>query len=74
MVYPVWMEGFVATGGQSKANYLGEFEANSFADACRIACKTKLKDVTLFDIRNGIPCYWGCCMYDNEVDARENFG
>ena len=73
-VYPVWIEGFETNGERSEANFLGKYAADSFIDACRLAAEKKYEDMSLFDVKNGVPCYWGCGMFDNESDARRYFG
>lgn len=42
--YKVWMEGYAATGDQSRAVFLGKTLARNFAQACDIImCKDRLK-------------------------------
>lgn len=68
--YEVWAEGYRATGEQQSAKLLGTVEAISFQEACKELSKTVMvgfwnKDFTTV---------WGCKVYDNEQDARRNFG
>ncbi len=71
MTYDVWMEGFVATGESGTAMFLGSFEAPTFRDACKQAI-ADWGDLELFNESN--LTYWACRLFDNEVDARRNFG
>lgn len=66
--YNIWMEGFRMTGAKSQARFVGTFEAESFAEACQ---KAFGKDPYYNPKRN---TYYGCCLYDNESDARKSFG
>ena len=70
--WPVWMEGFAATGNAKSAEYGGEFEGETFADACENWLKASHGDEHLFD--KAKLTYWGCQLFDNEADARKNFG
>ena len=71
MKYSVWMEGFHIMEGHGLAEYLGDYEANSFLEACKLAA----------DDHPGYGGYnpeyntiWGCRLFDNEEDARRSFG
>lgn len=71
--WSVWTEGYAATGQSSPAEFRGEFMAATFEEAC-------LKWVATLDAE-GQRCYnkdkntfWGCRLFDNEVDARKSFG
>lgn len=81
------MEGFRATGDYSPANKIGECEANSFQEACNILmCEQYLERVSEYqksgeyydpdrwDYDPRGPAYWGCRLFDNEIDARKAFG
>jgi hypothetical protein len=86
MTYEVWMGGWSATGGSgSSAQLLGRFDAESFNEACRIAAKVTgqladYSDSYLLQTDQGVkripqrPAIWGCCLYDNEADARKLAG
>lgn len=67
-MHEVWMEGYRATGEHAVAEKLGEAEAPTFADACDIVC-AKRSD---YDWKRGT--VWGCCLFNNEADARAVFG
>ena len=62
------MSGFAIQGCSAPASCLGTFEAESFEEACKIACKD---DPNYDPVRN---TSWGCKLYDNERDARKRFG
>lgn len=66
--YPIYMEGYQATGDGAKAHYVGEGVGNSFLDACR---RRYVGDVWYDPNRN---TYWGCRLFDNLEDAQRSFG
>jgi hypothetical protein len=68
MKYQVWLEGYQATGDYGEAQLLGEVEANTFKEAC----VKLLKDDEYFNEK--YLTVWGCRLYDNEKEARKNFG
>lgn len=62
------MEGLEMNGARCGARFIGTFEAETFAQACRKA----FKEDSFYDpMRNS---YFGCRLYDNEADARKTFG
>ena len=67
--YDIWMEGCSATGEAAPATlYAWDILATSFDEACDIAGKAD---------KNYSPntkTSWGCKLFDNEADARKNFG
>jgi len=76
--YTLWKEGFVIifphfTGNSAKARCLGTWKAKSFIDACHEWAVTE-SESNLFSVKDGVPYFWGCRIYDNESDARESFG
>lgn len=71
MKYQVWLEGYAASGDSSTAYFVGEFEGESFEQACATAAK-QLSEPKLYDPKRNT--YWGCSFYDNEKDARKSFG
>ena len=68
MKFKIWMEGYECTGNRSTASFKGEYEAETFKDACDLA----FKDDKYYDGKK--LSYWGCRLYDNEIDARKTFG
>lgn len=73
--YSLWMEGFSATGQHNTAQYLGDFEGNSFNDACDNWANS-IEEQEYYKSGNDKcrPTYWGCRIFDNEEDARKSFG
>lgn len=72
--YNIWMQGYLCSGMEGipeKATYKGEFEVNSFKEACDMWSKT-LKEPHYYN--SEYLTYWGCKLFDNEVDARKSFG
>lgn len=68
-VFDVWIEGYAATGGSSRALFLGKHAAETFELACIEACRAREMP---HDPHNNT--VWGCRMFDNEEDARKEFG
>jgi len=71
--FEVWSEGFRITGDSGQAHLLGKVEAPTFLMACRVAA-TQAGDPHNYREADGVPRYWGCRLFDNEVDARRSFG
>ena len=76
-IYDVYMEGFITNGNRTNAQYVGIGVGENFMQAAKDACikaygETETKKY--FTIRNGVPMYWGCSMYDNMADASRRFG
>lgn len=82
--YEIWVEGFQVTGQSSRAQKIGEIKANSFLEACRKLCG-KMNDYSeetrginidtgQVVVKRNNPHIWGCKLFDNEKDARRNFG
>lgn len=75
--YEIWIEGFNATGESATAKKLGEFEGESFIDACnrnKEKLGLDLNDDDTMRLFDGRPCIWACRLFDNETDARKSFG
>jgi hypothetical protein len=71
--FEIWNEGYAASGGSGKAQYLGSFEADTFQEACMKAMKELEWDIdTYYDPAKN--SFWDCRFYNNEVDARKSFG
>lgn len=66
--FNVWSEGYRCTGGYGTAYFHGSVFANSFKEACE---KIFEKEQTYNKEKNTL---WGCKLFDNESDARKNFG
>lgn len=70
--FNIWSEGYRATGDWADAQFHGLSEGDSFEQACiRFA-----KENAWFDkwFHPEKMTFWGCKLYDNEVDARKRFG
>lgn len=82
-IYPVWMEGYAATGESGTAQFLGVTHAENFIEAVRKLNRRDWKPAykgdphtadDYFSIRDGVPAIWGCRCFDNEADAIKSFG
>jgi len=74
-VWTLWEEGYVITGNSSRAKFLGNFEAETFEEACDMYAATLPdEDRERHYKKEPYPAYWGCRIYDNEYDARFTFG
>lgn len=69
--YHIWSEGYRATGGQLGASYHGCYEGDTFEEACKQWALSS-SEPNLFDPKK--LTYWGCRLFDNEIDARKSFG
>jgi hypothetical protein len=69
--FNIWMSGLSGSGMNATASFCGEFKGKNFADACLNWAKAKEK---LDSFNQKRLTYWGCGLYDNEVDARKSFG
>ena len=68
MLYEIWGEGYAATGQSAGAYFFGKQEAKTFQEACDIF----FKDDKYYDSKH--LSHWSCHLFDNEKDARKNFG
>ena len=71
MKFEIWSEGYWATGDKDSAGYHGEWEGETFADACE-AWASNIQHPEYFN--KSRLTYWGCRLFDNEIDARKTFG
>lgn len=71
MKYEVWMEGYRCMEGSSKAKYLGKYDTNTFKEACDLSMKEHGYEDWYDEEKLTM---WGCKLFDNESDARKNFG
>lgn len=70
--YEIWVEGYRANGDRGHAVIFGKESGTSFKDACeRFADKHSWFKIRFDAYRM---TYWGCRLFDNEVDARKSFG
>ena len=70
--FPVWMEGFSVSGQSEPAKYLGQFDADTFEQACKISIKGNLNWEDLYDDQTNT--FWGMKFFDNEEEARKKYG
>ena len=71
--YAVWSEGYIANGERDRAKSHGVVTAESFEEACDIIF-TPLTIKHPGYYKKDPLCWWGCLLFDNEVDARRKFG
>ena len=71
--YNIWSEGYVCTGNRSGAIYHGTATGKTFKAACIDYFSDKENDER-GDFDKKDMTFWGCRLYDNEVDARGSFG
>lgn len=70
--YDIWSEGFRTNGEASGAFFIGTSFGSNFKEACD---NLAIKDANFkryYD--DNKLTYWGCKLFDNEADARVNFG
>lgn len=73
MVYDIWMEGFhIQGGGPTPASFVGQSEGETFKDAVIAWYEKNPLRKHSFNPDNLTD--WGCRLFDNETDARRNFG
>ena len=70
--FEIWAEGFVDNGGRAGATMLGKANGKTFKDACKNRAERDAEFNRYFD--EDRMTYWGCRLFDNEVDARKSFG
>ena len=84
--FEIWMEGYSATGDYSDAQMIGKEFGSTFDDAiknyikkhpqCGIEENTRERyssDEYYYNRRSNWNI-WACDLFDNEFDARKNFG
>lgn len=67
-VFQVWSEGYRASGDRGTATFHGQVEAENF----KAACDQIIGNSYLYDSER--LTYWGCRLFDNELEARKSFG
>jgi len=77
-VFNLWVEGYGANEGIFPAQFLGAYEADTFAQA--IGKWNAEKNANgeyghlTHNLTNDTWAAWGCRIFDNEQDARKNYG
>lgn len=72
--WPLWVEGYVATGESADATFLGSFEGETFQDAIQAYKDSLTDDYSRKCVDVERQTFWGCRFFDNEADARKSFG
>ena len=70
----LWSEGFESTGQTGGAMFHGVFTAVDLRDAVKQFRETITDDRSKKCVDVDRLTFWGCRFFDNEVDARRNFG
>ena len=70
--YDIWSEGFRTNGETSSAFFIGTSFGANFKEACNNFA-IKNANFKKYYSSNDLT-YWGCKLFDNETDARVNFG
>lgn len=66
------MEGYAAGGDRGAATLLGTFRGNTVQEAAEEWSKSG-SPLTKY-LNASRTAVWGCRLFDNEADARRNFG
>lgn len=75
--YDVWIEGHSCTGSSNTATFLGTYSGENFEEAALYACTAffnPYEPAFYYVDSEGTSSYWGCRLFDNEVEARKSFG
>ena len=80
--FDIWVEGYLVTGMEgipAKAQLIATgVEGKDFNDAVTRWYNSNPENASkygsLYFTKSGNPCLWGCCLFDNETDARKSFG
>lgn len=70
--FEIWSEGFEVMEGRGLAMCHGKLTASSFKEACDKLAEID-KGFNLYYSPEKMT-YWGCRLFDNEMQARESFG
>ena len=68
----IWSEGFAATGDSGGATFHETVRAESLKEACSVLAETSPGFAKYYNEKR--MTFWGCRLYDNEIDARRSFG
>lgn len=71
--FPVWIEGYAATGNRAVAEFKGNWPGTTFADACRAWVKSLPPNERRF-FDSAQLTFWGCRLTQTEAEARATFG
>lgn len=70
--FAIWSEGYAINGERGEATLHGFSNAETFEEACVIFGLLHPEFEIYFDPER--MSYWGCKLFDNEMDARKRFG
>ncbi len=70
--FEIWSEGYAATGDSGSAHFHGTAIGENFKDACISFSNSNSEFKEYFDPSR--MTYWGCELFDNEIEARKSFG
>jgi len=70
--FEIWIEGFQIQGNSSEAMFLGTSRGNNFEEACKSFVENNESFKKSYNPEDNT--YWGCRLFNNEVDARKSFG
>lgn len=75
-MYDIWVEGYIATGEHSRAQFLGTYPGESWDEAVQEWDRRKNYENRwgVLEYYEGNWYVWGCQLFDNEAGARKNFG
>ncbi len=71
--HEIWSEGYAATGERAGAQYHGTFAAETFREAVTM-WKSTIQPSSAAVVDLDELTFWGCRLFDNEVQARKSFG
>lgn len=73
--WEIYEEGFVATGCDEKAHYLGTGFGKTFLDACKeYIQRTGHGEIRMGNDGKEYPCDWGCRWYPTLSEAQKSYG
>lgn len=75
-MYEIWSEGHAAQGSPMGAQLIATIAADSFDEAVQTWVETEYSRSQWGQVEhiNGRWFLWGCELFDNEYDARRNYG
>lgn len=74
-LYPIWTEGYAATGEHGRRQLVCTVPGKNFADAVMNAHQAgKFAGFGDLSEHDGRFYLWGCQLFDNEEDARKRYG
>jgi hypothetical protein len=74
MIYEIWSEGYAATGHSGTSWKIGEQEGRTFEEACLTYMLNHVNRDVSQHYNPKYNTYWGCKLFDNQIDASRSFG